>query len=131
MAHPAVACLTKNYFNFSDRASRSEYWLFALLITVLSIIAIAIDISAGLVDFQSGYGIVSIVVSLLIFIPSFAAVARRLHDTNRSGFWILIGFIPLIGVIWLLVLLVLKGTEGDNRFGPDPLGSTAAPEVFE
>lgn len=130
MTHPAIACATTNYFNFKDRAPRSEYWLFALLVTVLTIVFSLIDIGAGTYNTEIGYGTISGIFTLLVFIPSLAAAARRLHDTNRSGFWLLISFVPLIGIIWLLVLLVLKGSEGDNRFGPDPLG-TAPAEIFE
>ena len=96
----------------------------------MSIILSIIDISAGTYNTEIGYGAISGIFTLLIFIPGLAAAARRLHDTDRSGFWILISFIPLIGIIWLIVLLTFKGSEGDNRFGPDPLG-TAPAEIIE
>lgn len=65
-------------------------------------------------------GIVLLIYSVLIFIPNLALAVRRLHDQDKSGWWILIGFIPLIGAIWLFVLYLLDGTPGPNRFGPDP-----------
>jgi uncharacterized membrane protein YhaH (DUF805 family) len=61
-------------------------------------------------------------VTLGLLLPSIAVTVRRLHDTNRTGWWILISFLPLIGGIWLLVLTVLDGTPANNRFGPDPKG---------
>lgn len=60
--------------------------------------------------------------SLAVFIPNLAVAVRRLHDSNRSGWWILIGLVPFIGAIWLLVLYLIDGTPGPNRFGPDPKG---------
>ena len=67
----------------------------------------------------------SLVYSIAVFVPTLAVVVRRLHDTDRSGWWILIALIPLVGAIVLLVFLILKGNEGDNRFGPDPKAETA------
>ena len=65
-------------------------------------------------------GIALAIYSLLLFIPNLAVSVRRLHDQDKSGWWILIGFVPLIGAIWLFVLYVLESTRGPNRFGPDP-----------
>ena len=62
-----------------------------------------------------------------MLLPSIAVAVRRLHDTDRSGWWILLGFIPIIGGIVLLVFYVLEGTQGPNRFGPDPKAAAAAP----
>ena len=67
-------------------------------------------------------GILLALYSMAIFIPNLAVAVRRLHDQDKSGWWILIGFVPLIGGIWLLVLYCLDGTPGPNRFGPDPKG---------
>ena len=100
----------KNYVTFSGRATRSEYWYFIL---VNFIIAVLIGIIGVLVHLP----VLSDLYSLAILLPSFAVGARRLHDTDRSGWWLLIGLIPLVGAIVLLVFFVQKGTEKENRFG--------------
>jgi uncharacterized membrane protein YhaH (DUF805 family) len=118
-----LKCYTSKYAAFSGRASRKEYWLFILSLIIFTFIAIGIDISTGTYDEVSGYGLVSGLISLALIIPSIAVAIRRLHDTNRVGWWILLSFIPLIGQIWFIVLMCLKGTEGKNRFGTDILSS--------
>ena len=70
-------------------------------------------------------GYLSTLYYVAVIVPYLAVIFRRLHDTDRSGWWILIAFIPLVGIIVLLVFLILKGNEGDNRFGPDPKAETA------
>ncbi len=106
---------------FSGRATRSEYWFWILFTVILSIVAAALDGVIG-----TG-GILYLISALVIFLPSLAVLFRRLHDTDRKAWWILIYLVPVIGVIVILVFTVIKGTEGENRFGPDPLqGSGAA-----
>jgi uncharacterized membrane protein YhaH (DUF805 family) len=68
--------------------------------------------------------------SLAVFIPNLAVAVRRMHDQDKSGWWILIGFVPLIGGIWLLVLYLIGGTAGPNRFGPDPKAGTTGAQAF-
>jgi uncharacterized membrane protein YhaH (DUF805 family) len=114
-------CLTKDYANFSGRASRSEYWYFALFVFIVVIALTIIDGFMGTLDVKSGHGLLSSIFSLAILIPQLAVQVRRLHDVDKSGWWLLIYLIPIIGVIWMLVLYCIKGTEGENRFGPDPL----------
>ena len=120
-----LGCITQRYAKFSGRARRKEYWLFVLAFTVLNLLAVAID-TAGSFDQSSDPGLFSSIVILGLLIPSLAVTVRRLHDTNRSGWWVLIIFIPLIGPIFLLVLLCLKGDEGENQFGPNPLASVGS-----
>lgn len=108
----------KQYVDFSGRARRKEYWMFILFNIIFSAIAMTIDYVLGLS--VMGSGPIGMIYSLAILLPSIAAVVRRLHDINRSGAWILIGFIPLIGQIWLLVLLIKAGDAGDNKYGSDP-----------
>ena len=116
-----IQCITKKYAEFSSRASRKEFWLFILCYMVVYLIFIGIDFSANTFNLESGFGVFSGIFWLLTIIPYLAVSVRRLHDTNRVGWWVLITLIPLVGAIWLIVLFCLKGSEGENRFGGDPL----------
>ena len=118
-----IKCITEKYVDFSTRAPRKEYWLWALCYTVVYFILIGIDISAGTFNSEISFGVISGIFGLLTIIPCLAVAVRRLHDTNRVGWWVLIMLIPLVGSIWLLVLFCLKGSEGENRFGGDPLSN--------
>ena len=111
----------KKYAVFSGRASRSEYWLFVLLFLISYVIATILDISFDTFDEEAGIGTFGLIVLIALIVPSISCLVRRLHDTNRSGWWMLVNFVPLIGAIVLLVFTVTRGTEGDNRFGSDPL----------
>jgi uncharacterized membrane protein YhaH (DUF805 family) len=115
------AAFTKKYFTFSGRASRSEYWLCVVAYMVLYIVAMILDFSFGLWSEEAGIGTFSGIVFVATLIPTTAVAVRRLHDTNRVGWWYLIIIVPLFGVIALVVMFCLKGTDGDNRFGPNPL----------
>ena len=106
-------CLTK-YVTFSGRASRSEYWWFTLFGMILSVLAAGIDIAMGQ---SGGVAALSNLVSLGLLLPSLAAGIRRLHDTDRSGWWYLIAFVPLIGIILLIVWFCQKPPPGQNKFG--------------
>ena len=118
-----IKCITEKYVDFSTRAPRKEYWLFALCYVVVYLISVGIDFSADTYNLEIGIGVFSGIFWLLTIIPTLAVAFRRLHDTNRVGWWALIMLIPLVGAIWLLVLLCLKGDEGENRFGGDPLSN--------
>jgi len=109
-----IGCIRPKYATFSGRARRKEFWLFYLAWFILIVIAFGIDLVMGFV------GIVGIVNAALVC-PYFAVSARRLHDTNKKAWWLLMNLIPVIGWIWLIVLFCFKGMEGENRFGPDPL----------
>ena len=117
-----LGCVTQRYAQFSGRARRKEYWLFVLAYIVLDSLAIAIDTSGSFI----GPGPFSAIVVLGLLIPYLAVAVRRLHDTNRSGWWILISLIPIIGAIWFVVLLCLKSDEDENQFGPNPLASVGS-----
>jgi len=116
----------KNYVGFSGRARRKELWMFVLFNLIVSIVIGIIDgiagtmttVDAGGIPVQ--VGIIGIVYSLAVLLPGIAVGVRRLHDTNRSGWWLLIWFIPVIGWLVLLVFYILEGTRGSNRFGADP-----------
>jgi uncharacterized membrane protein YhaH (DUF805 family) len=107
----------EKYAEFSGRSIRSEYWYFTLYVFIFNIIL-------GLLEFVIGPGFVILSVLLImafIFIPSISVTVRRLHDTDRSGWWALLLIVPLIGFLVLLIFLCQRGTPGPNRFGPDPL----------
>lgn len=104
----------KSYAVFQGRARRKEYWMFVLINVIISIILSVIESAAGLSTYISG------IYSLLILIPSIAVTVRRLHDTGRSGWWILIGLIPLIGSIILIIFNCQDSQAKDNKYGPNP-----------
>lgn len=117
----------KNYVNFQGRARRKAYWMFALF-NIIAIIALGVIEGAIGLSGQSGYGILTGLYSLAIILPGLAVAVRRLHDTGRSGWWILIGLVPLVGPIVLLVFFVQDSQPGSNQYGPNPKES-AAPAI--
>ena len=117
----------KKYTVFSGRARRKEFWMFFLFSTIISVILAVVDEFMGW-QFETGgdiIGFLSTLYYLAVVLPYLAVIVRRLHDTERTGWWMLIAFIPFVGVLILLVFLILQGTRGDNRFGPDPKAETA------
>ena len=112
----------RNYVGFSGRAARSEFWYWILFTVLVSIVTSIIDFGVLSSDVMP----LSSIWSLVTFLPSLAMGVRRLHDTDRSGWWWLISLIPLIGIIVLIVFWCSEGTRGPNRFGPDPLGAPVA-----
>jgi uncharacterized membrane protein YhaH (DUF805 family) len=115
----------KKYAEFRGRSNRPEYWYFVLFNIIFAIAAIILDSMLGLNFPGIPYGYLYMAYAIALLLPGLSAGVRRLHDTNRSGWYILLSLIPLIGGIWLLVLLAQEGTHGDNQYGPDPNGSTA------
>lgn len=113
-----------NYANFSGRARRKEYWMFALFQAIIMIVLLILDNVLGLGfdigGIPLGYGVLYTIGALAHFIPGLAVVVRRLHDVGKSGWFYLIALIPFIGIIWLLVLMCTDGDKGDNAYGPDP-----------
>ena len=118
----AIASGFQNYVNFNGRAARSEFWYWFLFTVLVSIAAGLID--AALIP-ASYVSHLSSLAGLEFFLPGLAESIRRLHDLDRSGWWYLLIFIPLIGLIVLLIWYCTRGTVGPNRFGPDPLGGAA------
>jgi uncharacterized membrane protein YhaH (DUF805 family) len=112
----------ENYANFNGRARRSEYWYFVLMNMLIAITAMILDNITGLAMENIGYGPIYLLYTLAVLIPNLAVSVRRLHDVNKSGWFLLIAFIPLIGAIWLLVLFCSEGTSGENNYGEDPKG---------
>lgn len=105
----------KKYAQFDGRAQRAEYWYFFLFNTL---IAIALGVFAIMVRDESN--ILGSLYALAVLIPGIAVSVRRLHDVGKSGWMLLISFIPIIGAIWLLVLMVTDSNPGDNKYGPNP-----------
>ena len=114
----------KNYSNFKGRASRKEYWMFTLIFTLILIFATIIDNLVGttfeIAGFDLGYGWVYLIVGLLNLLPSLSLIVRRLHDVGKSGWFYFIILIPVIGFIWIFILSIKEGDQGNNLYGPDP-----------
>lgn len=112
----------KKYAVFSGRARRKEYWMFVLLNMIFCIIAIALDKILG-IEFDClyyPYGPIYTIYVLAVFIPGLAVAIRRLHDVGKSGWMYLICLIPIIGTIWILVLLIKDSDQGENKYGANP-----------
>jgi uncharacterized membrane protein YhaH (DUF805 family) len=141
----------RKYAEFTGRARRKEYWSFVLLILVAAIAISLVEGALGLSGMVGPYGPLSALLLLGTLVPGIAVGIRRLHDTNRSGWWLLVGYGPMclsmlvmfggiqnlglagilsvvgmIGGIVLLVFMVLEGTRGPNQYGPDPKGGEGA-----
>lgn len=110
----------KKYATFSGRAQRVEYWYFFLFYTLIIIALAIVDLLFGTFDARQGIGLFSGIFVLATALPSVAVGVRRLHDIGRSGWWLLITFVPLIGVIWLLIYTARDGEPGDNEYGANP-----------
>ena len=118
----AVRTCYSKYATFRGRAARSEYWYFMLFTVLIAAVAGVID--AGLF-WNAQNSPAYLIVTLVNFLPGLAVSVRRLHDTDRSGWWWLIVFVPVIGCIVLLIWYCSRGTQGQNRFGSDPLNPPA------
>jgi len=118
----AVESGFRNYVNGGGRASRSEYWYWTLFAIIVGVVAAIIDLLAFP---TAGWDPVGTITSIGLFLPGLAVSIRRLHDIDRSGYWVLIA-LTVIGILLLIYWACVRGTEGDNDFGPDPLASAAA-----
>lgn len=110
------------YAVFSGRARRKEYWFFFLYNMIIAIIAMILDNVLGIAIEGLGYGPIYLLLCLALLLPWLAVSARRLHDVGKSGWFILITLIPLIGGIWYLVVVCGDSNPGDNKYGPSPKG---------
>jgi uncharacterized membrane protein YhaH (DUF805 family) len=119
----------KKYAVFSGRARRAEFWYFVLFNLIVAIVLALIDTLLGTTTGVSSFGILSGLYSLAVLIPTLALWVRRLHDIDRTGWWVLINLIPLIGTIVLLVFALTPGTPGSNQYGPDPKQATGEARV--
>jgi uncharacterized membrane protein YhaH (DUF805 family) len=128
----------RRYADFSGRSRRLEYWMFTLFIMLAAVaIMIQIEITGqlaaspdGELPFAGGFVAVLAIAFIAILIPSLAVQVRRFHDQNRSGWWVLLGFVPYIGSLVVLVFMLIEGTKGPNDYGPDPKSSDNYEEVF-
>jgi uncharacterized membrane protein YhaH (DUF805 family) len=116
----AVESGFNNYVNFQGRSSRSAFWWWFLF-------GVLVGIGANIIDAILGsYPIISLIVGLGLFLPGLAVAVRRLHDTDRTGWWVLIELIPLIGIIVLIVFWVQQSDPGENKYGSPPVDAPAA-----
>ena len=131
----AVQSYFQNYVNFDGRAPRSAYWWVVVFNILVAIVAMILDNMLGLTFSMTmptgevvsmGYGYIYMLTMLGLLLPCLSLSFRRLHDINKSAWWFLLCFIPFIGAIVLIIWFCMRGTVGDNRFGPDPLASKAA-----
>jgi uncharacterized membrane protein YhaH (DUF805 family) len=142
----------RRYAEFSGRSRRKEYWMYTLLVVIVALVVGLIEGALGLTGMVGPYGPLSALLAVGTFIPSIAVGIRRLHDTNRSGWWMLLvivpytamaalllsgnlvlagtmGLVAMVCALGFLVLMVLEGTKGPNNYGPDPKGPDVQ-EVF-
>ena len=123
-----IDTVKNRYAKFDGRATRSEYWYFVLFYFIFSIIASAIDMSiinpmlGATPQEASNGGILQVVLALGLLVPSIAVGIRRLHDIGKSGWWLLIGFIPILGFLVLIYFYVQDSQAGENLYGANPKG---------
>jgi len=112
----------RKYAVFSGRSRRKEYWTFFLVNFVVVTALLLVDQQIGTFDPETGAGLLNALYTLALLLPSIAVAVRRLHDTDRVGWWVLLSLIPIIGSIILIFFLIQDSTAGDNRFGSNPKG---------
>jgi uncharacterized membrane protein YhaH (DUF805 family) len=110
----------KKYAVFGGRARRKEYWYFTLFNFLAFFMLTFIDSVIGSFNYEAGIGLLGGIYSLAVVIPAIAVSVRRLHDTDRSGWWLLIELIPVIGTIVLLIFMVQDSQPSENQYGPNP-----------
>ena len=115
----SISSCSENYAVFSGRAPRSEYWWFAVLIAAIGVIAAMAD--AVVFGAGSGVPVFGLFAAVALLVPSLAVSVRRLHDTDRSAWWLLIAVVPVVGAVMLFVWFCTRGSEGANGHGSDPL----------
>ena len=148
----SIKTVLSKYAVFNGRARRSEYWWYTLAVSIVSAILYAVLVAPGYGEYMTatmeyamagdpaaavptmpgslvtGYIIMS-VVNLALLLPGLGVAVRRLHDTGRSGFWIFLALVPIVGAIILIVWYASNGTPGPNQFGPDPKAVAQAQPV--
>ncbi len=124
----AISSVLGKYVDFSGRACRSEYWYWVLFVFIASVCFSVLDIA---IFPAAEWSPLSTVFSLAVLLPGLAVGGRRLHDINRSAWWLLLYLVPVVGWIILIVWAIFEGTRGPNRFGPDPLDSERSQDLVE
>ena len=119
--------VVRQYAVFTGRARRREYWMFTLFYLIFAFALGAVDAVIGTFNETLGLGLFSGLLVLALLLPSIGVSIRRLHDSGRTGWWLLISLIPLIGPLVLLVFMVLDSQPGSNRYGPNPKDNGGAP----
>jgi len=119
----------KNYATFTGRATRQQYWMFILFYILFYIVAIVLDMTLGLFDEETGYGLLSLVYTLGLLLPSLAILGRRLHDIGRSAWWILLIIIPVVGPLVILIFTLIGSQQEDNQWGPNPHTETTTEAI--
>ena len=128
----------QRYADFQGRSRRMEYWMFTLLVVIVAVVLVALAFALGGYSQGAPSGLGMLLFGLLgifylaILIPAIAVQVRRFHDRDMSGWFVLLNFVPYVGGLIVLVFMLLEGTNGPNRFGPDPKGPSAdtVGEVF-
>ena len=110
----------KKYAVFGGREARRGYWMFVLFNGILAMVALILDNVLRLTVTNAKFGVFYLIVTLVLIVPTLAATSRRLHDINKSFWWILLALIPIVGEIWLIVLLVKESDIGTNKYGDNP-----------
>ena len=110
----------RKYAVFEGRARRQEYWMFVLVNILIIVVLSVVDTVVDIFSLGDSVGALTGLYYLVVLVPSIAVTVRRLHDTDRSGWWVLLALLPLLGTIVLFVFCVLDGTPGPNRFGESP-----------
>ncbi|WP_020389960.1 DUF805 domain-containing protein [Kribbella catacumbae] len=110
----------KKYAVFSGRARRKEFWMFALFSTIISIVLGIIDRAIGTTYGAGDSGVLQSIYGLAVLLPTIGVAIRRMHDTGRTGWWVLISLVPCVGWIIFIVFAAQEGAAGDNQYGPDP-----------
>lgn len=123
----AITSNFKRYVDFNGRSARSEFWWWVLFVFIIDVVFTLLEMIVG-GPTSSMYPLINgldLLVSLAIFLPGLGVTVRRLHDTGRSGWWVLLSF-TIIGIIPLIIWYATRGTVGDNQYGSDPLGGVGA-----
>lgn len=116
----------RNYANFDGRSSRTEYWMFGLFNIMFAVFFYSIDLIFDIGHKQFGFGILYWVYAVIALIPGLSLAVRRLHDTGKSGYYLFLSLLPVIGSIWLLVLFITKSDDEENDYGEKPVNSDIA-----
>jgi len=121
----------RRYADFSGRSRRKEYWMFFLGVIIVVMLLFFIESALGLGGMVMGtYGPLTSIFALVLIVPGLAVQVRRFHDQDKTGWLVLLGFIPVVGGLVVLVFMALEGTNGPNKYGPDPKAVAGEAQTF-